>query len=99
MGNTDDQKPILDLVVCGDSIIRWIDLEKLNPNGNSKLVCLPGAHIRQVREAIIDLHNEFQISQLIVHVGCNLVPDSNPFAIGSELTSLLTEMKLHMPTQ
>ena len=44
------QKEKKDLLVIGDSILKYIDLEKVNPNKSNVLKCIPGGTIASVEK-------------------------------------------------
>ena len=87
----------LDFVCLGDSLIKWLPVEEINPGHSNKKVCLPGAKIANIRDALDELNNDYNIKNLYLQVGSNEIPDKTPFEVARELTAFLTEIKLYMP--
>ena len=92
-----ESKPVLDLAVCGDSIVKWLDINDLNPGGRNEKICIRGAKIDKIREAVRGLNNRYEIRRLAIHGGCNQVPEDTPHQVSSDIIDLLSEIKIHMP--
>ena len=92
-----EQKEALDFVCLGDSIVRWLDLDKIKPGSINKKFCLPGAQIEDIRDALLEINDNFEVRNLYLHVGSNEIPQKSPFEVAKELTNLLTEIKVFMP--
>ena len=95
--NTNDTKPVIELALCGDSLTKWVDMSDLYPDGRKEKMCLKGAKIGKIRDAVIDLHNQYEVKQLIVHGGCNQIPHDSPLQVASDIIDFLIETKHHMP--
>ena len=63
-----------DLLVIGDSLLRNLDVEILNPGGGATVSCLPGARPRDVVKKFRELTKTHRFKRVIVHVGTNLIP-------------------------
>ena len=61
-----EEKESLDFVCLGDSIVRWLDLDSINPGSNNKLECMRGAKIEDIRGKLIDLNDQFNIKDMDV---------------------------------
>ena len=96
--NTSETKPVLDLALCGDSLVKWVDLTDFQTEGRAELLCLKGAKIDKIREAVFDLHDKYDVKQLIIHGGCNDVPNDSPLQVATNIIDLLCEAKHRMPT-
>ncbi len=72
-------------------------LESINPGCHNKLVCRPGGTVSDIRNSIKELEEEFNIKNLLVHVGCNEIPQVAPFEVARRLSSLLAKIKVHLP--
>ena len=91
------RKPEIDFALCGDSIIKWANTDIINPGGVNKKVCLPGAKIVEIRESILHLHEQYDVKQITIHGGSNLVPEETPMEVAFQIIDLLSEVKVLMP--
>ena len=72
-----DNKPVLQLLVTGSSIVKFIDakqIEKRNPD-SSRTVCMPGGKIPDILKRLTELKEQYEIKKMIVHVGANHIPN------------------------
>ena len=69
----------------------------MNPGGINEKICLKGARIDKIRENVLSLHEEYTIKHLVIHGGCNLVPNQTPIQVAFEIIDLLGEAKTTMP--
>ena len=60
-----------DLLVIGDSIIRDVDTNIINPGGDTTIKCLPGARPDDVICEFCELLKIYSFQRIIVHVGTN----------------------------
>ena len=90
--------PEIDFALCGDSVIKWIDIDSINPGGVNKKVCLPGARLDRIRESVLNLHSNYDIKRLAIHGGTNLIPDEAPIQVALQIIEFLGEVKSLMPT-
>ena len=88
---------MIDFACVGDSIVRWIDIDSINPGSHNKLVCRPGATIADIRNSLKEMEEDYTVKNLLVHVGCNEIPQVQPFEVARRLSSLLAEIKVYMP--
>ena len=94
----EDEKGSIDFLSLGDSLVRWVNVNKINPGSNSnKLVCRPGAKIMDIRACLEELDGHYDIRNLFINVGSNEIPENDPFEVATRLTSLLAEIKVQMP--
>ena len=90
--------PKVDLLVIGDSIVSHLDVDRLNPGGNNKLICKRGCKVEDIRNALmVEAHSTEGLSHCIVHVGSNHAPEDPPHILASKILSLLKEIRMNMP--
>ena len=92
------RKEVVDFALCGDSLIKWVPTEEIISAGNNKRVCLKGAKIKKIRQAVLNLHEEYDIKSLAIHGGSNSVPEDTPIQIAYEIIDFLSELKMLMPS-
>ena len=92
------EKEVLELLCLGDSIIKWMNIDAIKSNAHTKKVCLPGAKIVDIREALIDLADSYTIKNIYLHVGSNEIPAKSPYEVTEELASFLAEIGISMPS-
>ena len=90
-----DQK--IDLLLAGDSCIKHIDVNKINPGGNNRQECIRGGKINDIRNAIMEVNASCEVSHCVIHVGSNHIPEEPPHTVASKLISLLKEVRHNMP--
>ena len=54
----EEEKEILDFACVGDSIVRLVNIDAVNPGCKNKLVCQPGATISTIRSSIKELDED-----------------------------------------
>ena len=91
-------KEYLDLVVCGDSIVKYLDVDQINPDKPNKLVCLPGGRIHDIRNAVVDLAKTHSVNHLVLHVATNNTPSESPKEVIEKMHRLIKEIKTNMPS-
>ena len=91
-----DQKDVLDLLVIGDSLVRHVDVNKINENGTNKLICIPGGKIQDIRRKLIDTNNSFNIQKLVLCVGSNHIPDEPPDILSRNLLEFVSDVRKHI---
>ena len=96
--NISENKEVLDLVIVCDSIGRHLDLNRIYPQVNNKLVCLRGGKINDVKLAVEELHASFSIKCLVLHVGINHTPEEKPLHVANQLLSLIANVKRILPS-
>ena len=86
----------IDVCLIGDSLIRHIDLEKINPNGPNKMLCKPGGKIGDVRDQLKSVSGD-NVKRLILCTGTNHIPSEKPSEIATQLVNLVRDAKLNLP--
>lgn len=106
LANTDenaertDEKPTPvehDLLVIGDSILRDLDCEVINPGGDATVKCLPGARPEDVIDEFRRISKTDSYKRIIVHVGSNLIPKFNPSYVSAKIVECLETVKKLSP--
>lgn len=87
----------LDMLLIGDSNVRFLDANAINPGKVNKIDCTGGASITDIRTNLIDLNNKFDIEKAVIHVGGNHIPREEPHDLADNLISLLKAAKAGMP--
>ena len=88
----------IDLLVIGDSCVKHIDVNRLNPRGNNKLICKRGGKIGDIRDALMEeVSSAKSVAHCIIHVGSNHAPEDAPHVLSSKLLSFLREARKNMP--
>ena len=90
-------KTKLDLAIVGDSIVKYLKLELMNPGKENKLFCFPGANILKIRNELVDINSKYDINKLVLHVSSNCIPQDNPLVIFTKFKILLRDIKTYMP--
>ena len=93
----DEVKQPLDMLIIGDSICRYLNVDLINPGGNNKLICRPGAKIGEIKEALINFESQYTVDKLIVHVMTNHIPEDTPTGIAKEMLGFVDDIQLNMP--
>ena len=90
-------KQPLDFLFIGDSICKHLSVDLVNPGGQNKLICRPGAKIPEIREALSSIHTQYKVDKLAVHVATNHIPQETPRDVARELIEFIDEIKSNMP--
>ena len=85
------------LVVIGDSIVKYVNVDKINPNGRNKLICIPGGTLHDIRNALISESKQSTIESVILNVGTNHIPYESPIEISRQLSSFCNEIRVKLP--
>lgn len=72
--DTEQEKQEHDLLIIGDSIIRHVDGNAVNPGGETTVECLPGARTDEVIDKFRELSKVNSYKKIVVHVGSNMIP-------------------------
>ena len=102
MNKPEEKKELADLVIVGDSMIKHIDVNKVNPGGFNELFLIPGGKINDIHREIRDISKKFDLSELLISAGCNEIPqhpknDWWPDEVLQKITHLLRSVKMNMP--
>ena len=96
--DVDNESDSLDFLCLGDSLIKWLKIEEINPGSKNLKVCKPGATILDIRDELIELNEIHDIRNIYLTVGCNEIPHKSPVEVATELGNFLSEIRLHMPS-
>ena len=91
------EKREVDLMVIGDSIVRYVEVEDINPDGENELVCLPGARCFQVYREIRKASSAINIKNMVIHCGSNNLPDCMPHQVANQIVEVLRDTRLNLP--
>ena len=86
-----------DLVFIGDSIIKHVKLNLVNPDKTNELCCIPGADISRIEQEIIKADEKYNMKKLALHVGSNEIPINDPEKVAHKLVNLIKATKKQMP--
>ena len=98
--STTSEKPSVeitdhDLLIIGDSIVKSVDLEKLDPKKNSTLVCVHGGTPRDVANQFKEISTKKRFKRVIVHVGTNLIPKFSKNFVVDKINECMLEIRKH----
>jgi len=101
LGSQQDAEPATkiehDLLIIGDSLVRNVSGESVNPGGDTTIECLPGARPENVAETFRELSKTKSFKRVIVHVGSNLIPRYSPAYVADKITDCLDVIKKVSP--
>ena len=66
---------IIALLIVGDSCVKYMDADKINPGGNNKLVCIRGGKANDIRNAIMEVNASHAVAHCVIHVDSNHIPE------------------------
>lgn len=102
--NIPDEIPVVstaknkyDLLIIGDSIVKYVDPEKINPGGRNKLICIPGGTLPDIRNALIQESKDNYIDSLILNLGTNHLPVESPISISENISNFCAEIRQKLP--
>ena len=95
--DVEEARPELDLLVIGDSNVRFLKTDEINPGKSSKIDCTGGGKLHHIRENLIKQHEAYDIRNAVIHVGSNHIPTDRPIDVARKLESFLKAVKLAMP--
>ena len=58
------EKTTKDMVIVGDSIVKYLKLDLMNPGKENKLFCFPGANIQRIRNELVEIDSQYAIKNL-----------------------------------
>ena len=87
----------LDLLIVGDSIVKYVNPEKINPGGRNKLICIPGGTLPDIRNALIYESKHNYIDSLVLNLGTNHLSFESPTSIGEQLSNFCAEIRQNLP--
>ena len=87
-----------DLVIIGDSIVKHINMDLVNPGKDNQLFCFKGGNVKTIRKEIIDIDAKLSIKSLVLHVGSNFIPADSPDLVAAQILDLVKEIQIQMPS-
>ena len=96
VGVPDLQKPPVverDTLLIGDSLLRDLDSEIINPGGDTTIKCLPGARPADVVDEFRRISETHSYKRIIVHVGSNLVPKFSESHVSAKVVECMESIK------
>ena len=94
-----EKPPIIehDLLVIGDSILRDVDTNVINPGGDTTMKCLPGARPEDVINEFRRISETDSYQRIIVHVGSNLIPKFSTSYVSAKVVECMESIKKLSP--
>lgn len=86
-----------DLLVIGDSIVRFVDGEKINPGGDTSVKCIPGARPDTIISECKELLKTNSFKRIVVHTGTNLIPRYSRTFVSDKIVECLEALKQLTP--
>ena len=86
-----------DLLVLGDSLIRHVKPELINPGGDTTIECLPGARPEGLIEKFQEICQTNSYKRIILHAGTNLVPKFSPVTVADKIVDALEKIRTLSP--
>ena len=86
----------IDLLLIGDSIIKYIDASKLS-SGTVRKICIPGVRVDFLFSKIVELNLKYVFKRVVFHVGTNYIPSNSRRFIIKELTGFLDGLHHFIP--
>ena len=91
------QKEDVDVCLIGDSIIKHIELDRINPDGVNEKICKPGGKIEDARKQLKTVVKQKNVKRLILCTGTNHIPEEKPIEVCTKLLNLIIDAKRNMP--
>ena len=91
------EKKEVDVCLIGDSIIRHVDLDRINPGKHNLKICKPGGTVENAHNDIKSAFHNNKIKRLIICTGTNLIPKQKPVFVLKELITLIEDVRFNMP--
>ena len=96
--NQNTIKPKCDAILIGDSMLR-----RIRPHGLSsskRIACkpIPGAKVNDVCDAAVEMANELEAKEVILHVGTNDAEDNDTSEIVAKIESVRTHLLQTCPS-
>ena len=86
-----------DLLIIGDSLVRGLDSQSLNPGGDTTVELLPGARPDEMVEKFREMSKTDTYRRIIFHGGTNLIPKYSPTFVADKITSCLEMIRVLSP--
>lgn len=97
---TDKSEAPRNLLLIGDSMIKYIDVDRIMVNGsNNEKICIPGATIERILFEIKNGKFNNETTDVLIHVGSNNIQntETNAWDIPDKLAHLLSETRKRFP--
>ena len=96
-----EDKKVIDTVIFGDSIVKRIEPEKITKNTEESLnYAVSGAKVKHIYDQyrlFSEEHNDVNVRNVIVHVGCNHLPRDDPDNVVQKICKLLSFLESNLP--
>ena len=92
-----EDKKQYDLAVFGDSLIRHVDLEKVNPGKENLHCCIPGARCSDIKREMSEFSVSNSAKNIILNVGTNHIPEEGPWTVSHKIKNTLDVAKKLFP--
>ena len=96
-----EDKMVIDTVIFGDSIVKRIEPEKITKNTEESLnYAVSGAKVKHIYDQyrlFSEEHNDVNVRNVIVHVGCNHLPRDDPDNVVQKICKLLSFLESNLP--
>ena len=86
-----------DLLILGDSLVRHVKPELINPGGDTTIECLPGARPEGLIDKFEEICQTSSYKRIIVHAGTNLVPKFSPATVADKIVDALEKIRALSP--
>lgn len=97
VASTNVKKVEHDLLVIGDSLIKHLDGEVINPGGETTIACHPGARPDKIASEFRQLAAKNTYKKIIVHVGSNLIPRYSTTFVADKIVACMEVVKQLAP--
>ena len=94
-----DTRPEIDVLLAGDSIVKWIDTGKVAKKGqSSELICMPAKKTEDVKKAVVEKLQTSRINTIVFHASSNNIPHDPPKKVARDLIQAAETFKTISPT-
>ena len=83
------EKTTRDLLIIGDSLLRNLDTNNINPGGDTQVECIGGARPVDVVDKFRAMCKTEEFKRVVVHVGTNLIPKYSRAGVADKITECL----------
>lgn len=93
-----ESKRKVDLLLIGDSIVRWVDPARIIPEGQvSEHICMPGKKTNDIKERLKEESSKSNFSKIVIHCASNNIPQDPPAKVALDVMSLAKTAKVNHP--
>ena len=89
-----------DLVIVGDSLVKHIDVDRVNQGGCNELFSHPGAKIDKILAEVKNCLKKFDMEEILLCVGTNHIRKKNsedPDAVIAKLMGMVEQIRWNAP--